>query len=84
MVSFFTLIRCGKVRHYCWNGHQVTNVLHNWSTSHIFTRHCNRIVNYDFDKLGNVAYGSDIRNLTLIRCNNKIRDKVVGCVIEGV
>ena len=36
---------------YCRNGHQVTNVLHNWSTAHIFTRYCNRIVNFDSDKV---------------------------------
>ena len=51
MVTDFTLIMCGKVGYYCWNGHKVTNVLHNWTTTHIFTRYCNRIVNFDSDKV---------------------------------
>ena len=50
---------------YCWNDHQVTNVLLNWSTAHVFTRYCNRIVNIDLDT---VRYCDMVEFFTLIRC----------------
>ena len=59
---------------------QLTNILHNRSTVHIFTRYCNRIVNFDSDKVRKCHM---VAVFTLIRCDNMIRDKVVGCVIEG-
>ena len=46
----------------------------------MFTRYCNRIVNFDTDKVRKCHM---VAVFTLIRCDNMIRDGVVGCVIEG-